>query len=59
MSKFFAALLIIFKFPNKIILMVQQNYFLIRIQQNFKFLKTILSVNEVDRSLLLRLLTKC
>jgi len=39
--KFFAALLIIFKVPNKIILMVQQNYFQICIQQNFRSLSKI------------------
>jgi len=34
-SKFFTALLIIFKILNKIILIVQQNYFQNCIQQNF------------------------
>jgi len=44
---FFAALYIIFKVSNKIILMIQQNYFLIYIQQNFRSLsKIVLSVRE-------------
>jgi len=45
-SKFFATLFIIFKVSNKIILMIQQIYFQICIQKNFRSLsKIVLSVS--------------